>query len=60
LNGAVYLAAVDYWRDAGGFLGAATYAFVMAQTDSVDVDSGLDLELAEVLLARRGAAGRRP
>ena len=58
LNGAVYLAAVDYWRDAGGFLGAATYAYIMAQDDSVDVDSGLDLELAEVILARRAAAGR--
>jgi CMP-N,N'-diacetyllegionaminic acid synthase len=58
LNGAIYLAAVDYWRAGGGFLGQATYAYVMAQEDSVDIDSGLDLELAEVLLARRGGADR--
>jgi len=58
LNGAVYLADIDYWRSTGGFLGAATYAYVMAQEDSVDVDSGLDLELAEVLLARRAVADR--
>ena len=56
LNGAIYLADVDYWRAQAGFLGPATYALVMAQDDSVDVDGRLDLDLAALLLARRDAA----
>ena len=55
LNGAIYLADVDYWRAQAGFLGPATYAYVMAQEDSVDVDRRLDLDLAALLLARRDA-----
>ena len=55
LNGAIYLADVDYWRAQGSFIGPATYAFVMAQDDSVDVDRRLDLDLAALLLARRDA-----
>jgi N-acylneuraminate cytidylyltransferase/CMP-N,N'-diacetyllegionaminic acid synthase len=56
LNGAVYLAAVEYWRAQAGFLGPATFAYVMARDESVDVDSPLDLEIAELLLARRDDA----
>ena len=56
LNGAVYLADVDYWRAQQGFLGPATYAYIMAQDDSVDIDSRLDLDLAALLLARRDTA----
>ena len=56
LNGAVYLADVDYWRAQAGFLGPATYAYVMAQDESVDVDTRLDLDLAALLLARRDTA----
>ena len=56
LNGAIYLADVDYWRAQAGFLGPATYAYVMAQDESVDVDTRLDLDLAALLLARRDTA----
>lgn len=55
LNGAVYLADVAYWREQGGFLGPQTYALVMPEERSVDVDSPLDLAFAEYLLARRGS-----
>jgi CMP-N-acetylneuraminic acid synthetase len=57
LNGAIYLAAVEYWRAQAGFLGPATYAYVMAPDESVDVDRALDLEIAGLLLARRDDAG---
>jgi CMP-N,N'-diacetyllegionaminic acid synthase len=53
LNGSIYLAAVEYWRAQAGFLGPGTYAFIMAQDESVDIDCALDLEIAELLLARR-------
>ena len=56
LNGAIYLTDIEYWRDRQGFLGPATYAYVMAQDDSVDIDRPLDLDLAALLLARRDAA----
>ena len=57
LNGAIYLSAVEYWRAQAGFLGPATYAYVMAPDESVDIDCALDLEVAGLLLARRGSAG---
>jgi len=57
LNGAIYLAAIEYWRAQAGFLGPATYAYVMAPEDSIDVDRALDLEIAGLLLARRDDAG---
>ena len=57
LNGSIYLATVEYWRAQTGFLGPATYAYVMTQDESVDIDCALDLEIAELLLARRDDAG---
>jgi len=54
LNGAIYLADVGYWRARSSFLGPPTFAYVMAQEDSIDIDSRLDLDLAELVLARRG------
>jgi len=53
LNGAIYLADLVYWMAHAGFIGPATYAYVMAQDESVDVDSRLDLDLAALLMARR-------
>ncbi len=53
LNGSIYLAEVPYLIEQGGFLGPATYALVMSQEDSVDVDTELDFEVAECLLAKR-------
>lgn len=53
LNGSIYLAAVDYWRAHGGFLGPGTYAYIMRQDESVDVDTSLDLEIAAHLMAQR-------
>jgi CMP-N,N'-diacetyllegionaminic acid synthase len=53
LNGAIYLADVAYWRANQGFLGPETFAFVMPQDASVDIDRPLDFGIAEYLLGRR-------
>lgn len=50
INGAVYAARMDYLRKNAGFLGDATLAYVMSQEVSVDIDSELDLRIAECLL----------
>jgi CMP-N-acetylneuraminic acid synthetase len=56
LNGAVYLAETRYWRAQNGFFGPRTFAYVMRQDESVDVDQALDLDIAEFLMARRDGA----
>lgn len=57
LNGSIYLSEVGYWRSQSGFLGPTTFAIVMRQDASVDVDSRLDLDMAELLLTRREGQG---
>lgn len=53
LNGAIYLADVDYLRQQQSCLGAETYAYEMPAERSVDIDSLLDFKLAEQLLAEK-------
>lgn len=50
LNGAVYLSFIDYFKKYKGFYGKSTYAYIMPKERSVDIDSNLDLKLAEVLI----------
>ena len=50
LNGALYLAAIPFLQEAGSFYGPRTYAYLMPRERSVDIDSGLDLQSAELLL----------
>ena len=50
LNGAIYLAEKDYLLENYGFFGSRTFAFIMPQERSVDIDSELDLRFAEFLL----------
>lgn len=52
LNGAVYLAGWDFLRRNRGFFGERTFAYIMPAHRSVDIDSELDLQFAEFLLAR--------
>jgi N-acylneuraminate cytidylyltransferase len=52
LNGAVYAARVDWLRCSKSFLTPATLGWVMPAERSVDVDTELDLALAEVLVRR--------
>ena len=54
LNGAVYVARVDWLRQTRSFLSAETRAWPMPAERSVDIDSLLDFQLAETLIAARG------
>lgn len=53
LNGAIYLADVDFLRETGTFLAQGCYAYTMPRERSVDIDSLLDFRLAELLLGER-------
>lgn len=52
-NGALFVSFSDYLREQGDFFGERTYAYIMPEERSVDVDSILDLYLAEALLRMR-------
>lgn len=52
LNGAVYLANVSYLKENNGFFGPKTYAYMMPQERSVDIDTELDLKFAEFLMTK--------
>ena len=49
LNGAIYIAKTNYLENERTFFGDKTFAYVMPQTRSVDIDRILDFKLAEVL-----------
>ena len=50
LNGAIYLAYCDYLKKQKSFFGKDTFAYIMPKERSVDIDSELDLKLAEILM----------
>jgi CMP-N,N'-diacetyllegionaminic acid synthase len=52
LNGAIYLVSVEWFIKTKTFLSRETRAFLMSQMDSIDVDTELDLEIADYLLRR--------
>jgi CMP-N-acetylneuraminic acid synthetase len=60
LNGAIYIAEVEYWREHSGFLGPYTFAYVMDPRASVDVDTPFDLEVAGGLLSSGATAADDP
>ncbi|WP_027717718.1 cytidylyltransferase domain-containing protein [Desulfovirgula thermocuniculi] len=51
LNGAIYLARWDYIRHRDSWFGPRTYAYIMPQERSVDIDGELDFLLAEAILS---------
>jgi CMP-N,N'-diacetyllegionaminic acid synthase len=53
LNGALYFARCDWLREQGSFVGPETCGFVMATEHSIDIDTGLDWRIAEMLLGER-------
>lgn len=52
LNGAVYLGYREYITRQAGFFGSQTYAFVMPQYRSIDIDSEVDFKLGESIMSR--------
>lgn len=55
LNGAIYIADVEWFRNIRTFIDANTIAFVMPQSRSVDIDTLDDFEHAEFLLKKHRA-----
>ena len=55
LNGAVYVTAAGSIRQKQAAVGDKTLAYIMPQDRSVDIDSELDLAMAELLLKNKGA-----
>ena len=51
LNGAIYVAPADYLAGGGDFITAGTIGYVMPKDRSFDIDTELDLRLADFLLA---------
>ena len=53
LNGAVYISQVERFKECRSFFSKGTYAYVMPQERSVDVDTELDFKTAEVNLGSK-------
>ena len=51
LNGAVFVCRTDWWHDNLRFVGEGTVGYVMPVERSVDIDSVLDVKIAELLLS---------
>lgn len=52
INGAIYLAYISYLKKRRGFLGKDTYAFIMQQEKSGDIDNKLDFDFAQFLMRK--------
>jgi len=52
LNGAIYLAYWDYLKGQKNFLGKETFAYIMPQERSIDIDNEVDFELTEILMKK--------
>jgi N-acylneuraminate cytidylyltransferase/CMP-N,N'-diacetyllegionaminic acid synthase len=52
LNGAIYLAEWDFLRQRKTWYGKNTYAYIMPQERSADIDTDLDFAWAELLLSK--------
>jgi len=52
LNGAIYIAHVDYLLKNKGFLGKETYAYIMPSSRSVDIDDAVSFDFARFLMNR--------
>ena len=56
LNGAIYVAEIDYFNDNKGFFGDATKAYIMPRARSIDIDSQEDLDYAAFLISKKRKA----
>lgn len=50
LNGAIYLAEIEYLKQNKSFLGEFTKAYIMPPNKSIDIDTKIDFELCKILL----------
>ena len=54
LNGAIYMARTECFRQNKSFLGKNSIAYIMKQEDSADIDSELDFRIAEIVMGKGG------
>lgn len=52
LNGAIYISKINILRKIKSFYGKNSYAYVMGQRESVDIDAELDFEYTEFLMKK--------
>ena len=50
LNGAIYVSVIDYLMENKSFIGKQTKAYIMPLERSIDIDTKLDLIIAEGIL----------
>lgn len=50
INGAIYIAEINYLKKEQGFIGSHTFAYKMPQSRSIDIDTKLDLEICKVIM----------
>jgi CMP-N-acetylneuraminic acid synthetase len=55
LNGAVYIAEINYFYKNNGFIGNKTKAYIMSQQNSVDIDTELDFKLCEIIYNKKSS-----
>ena len=52
INGAMYIASVEYYREFGDFYKDRCYAFIMGREVSVDIDSEMDFCVAKAIFSK--------
>jgi len=52
LNGAIYISKIKILNEIQSFYGIKSYAYVMEQRESIDIDTELDFEYAEFLIKK--------
>ncbi len=52
LNGAIYISKVNMFKNIRSFYGKNSYAYIMEQRESIDIDTELDFEYAEFLMIK--------
>lgn len=53
LNGSIYIARIKYFKEVNNFIANKTKAYIMSQSDSVDIDNEFDWQLAEFILSKK-------
>lgn len=53
LNGAIYMGKTEAFCENKSFIGKNAFAYVMKQEESVDIDTSIDFEVAEVIINQR-------
>lgn len=53
LNGGIYISKVSVFGQLRSFYGDKSYAYIMGQKESIDIDTELDFDYAELLLKKQ-------